>query len=1306
MRRLVILLGFFALGTAVVTAALNPSILILVEGPGDPAAPATGEGRQLANLLGHFSLEAEVRGIEGYTSGTLERYDRVFYIGFTAAHTPPEAFLKDAFAFRTPLTWIHTGIVAFASRYDLRERFGFTVPRMDSTTGFSRVDAGGRSYTKEEPNTHILEITAPDRVTVHARAVVPGTGASTPYIVQSGDFWYVADPPFSLATPTDRYILFADLLHDILGLAHEHSRSALVRIEDVNPMENPDKLRDVADLLSARGIPFLVAVSPIYVNPAEGLRVTLTQKPEIVDALQYMVRNGGTIVMHGTTHQYKGVTGADFEFWDEQRDGPIPGETADAHRRKIELGLREFMKNGLYPLLWETPHYAASSLLYSVLHEYFSSAVEQRLVINRSEYSQFFPYRIGRDLYGQTLYPENLGFVAIDEEGVTDTSAATTILEGAASMRGVRDAFVGHFFHAFADLRELERIVDGITALGYTYVDVRDEPHRASLKDRIILTGNQSAAVTLQDQYLTEVTMSREGEVVDRRTGADRIAGRITRDVRLEPGQMYIAEPSEFRERTTGFLAGAVRAVTSLFAPAAPPPHAWAEARPLILWNHYARGAAYNDQASFAAAFGALNIPVDTHFVGQRLAPGAHNIIIVPFGYVDSLRQEEFDLLVRWVDAGGFLITDTRNDLAVELGITFTEGVLPVTAVQDQLFPEERIVWHQPEPAVKFDTERDAEVFCADQATGAPLVVSTPYGRGSVLFFATRFDPLTHLGTSRYPYLMEYVRRAFGLGPIVRRDNLEMYFDPGFRNTVSIEHLVAQWVDQGIRRIHVAGWHEYPKYTYDYDRLIRLARGNGILVYAWLEPPQVSQKFWLEHPQWRERNIRGEDVRPSWRYPMAMTDPACLDAMIEHYTALLHRYDWDGVNIAEVYFEAGRGFTDPHLWTPAHPSAAGEVERRFGFALTAAFDERSPRYWKRNPEVRSALTSYRVEKLEQVYRRLFAAIRPIRTADPGFDVLVTAMDALGSPELREQIGVDMGSILRLQQEEGFGLCVEDPEPLWSREPTRYAEIGRRYREILGDAGHLLLDLNILAFRKPEAVTPFPTLIQTGTEAFHLLRSAGQGAPRVVTYAESSVNPQDMVFLGYAAATDVELRREGAEFVSSSTSSFLLQFPEGVREISVDGVHTLAVRGNLFLVPAGRRRITQSPDPAHELSMHQLQPRLLSATGNILDIRYGARTVTFTYASAGRMLAMFDREPVGLVLDGSSAPVRAHKGFAGSSLVLPPGTHTVEVVVGDLVTYGVTMTSLWSSTGIAAFGLAASSLLVLLYAWRRLRRRTA
>ncbi len=1282
-------------------------ILILVEGRTDPKSQAIGDGRQLANLLGHFHTTVSVQGVDSYVPGMMKSYDLTFYIGFTLEDRVPQKFREDLFNGDVPLVWIHTGFAGLSAVSDVKKRFGFFVSGIDSSGDFDRVVWGEKVFTKDEPNINVVHITDQRRVRVLASATSSRSRRQLPYIVRSGSFLYVADCPFAEAGPTDRYLLFADMLHDILGEQHEESHTAIIRIEDVNPLENPDKLRDIADILSSRGIPFLVGVIPIYVDPEQGLRVTLSDKPEIVDALKYMVRNGGTIVMHGTTHQYKGVTASDFEFWDEKVNGPIAGETAEADGKRIEVGIQEFMKNGLYPLAWETPHYAASALFYQTIARYFSTAVEQRLVIENFDYSQYFPYVINQDIYGQKIYPENLGFFPLELEGAEKEQFLQNILAAARTNLQVRDGFASHFFHAFVDLSVLERLVDGIQSMGYTYMDLREQSNWVKTRDRFLCSGNQSYAITLNDQYLQEAVFDRDGELIQKSVSDSRIAGLVQRSVRLEPGQFYKAEPVEFRERKLTFMESLLGGVSALYDRLFAPVRTWDEARCAILWNHFARGGGYNDQASFAAVFRSLNIRVDTIFTGQSLTLSGYNLVIVPYAFVDSMTQHEFDVVTKFVEDGGCLITDTRNALAEELGIRFGGSALNVSRVLDRLFPEEHIAWRYQEPAARCEYDQLDEVFCVDFVTEAPLVIGKKAGKGKVIFMGTRFDPYSQLGYSHYPFLMDYVRRYFSLGPVVRRDNLEMYFDPGFRRTQSIEQLVKLWVRDGIRRVHVAGWHQYPKYTYDYDRLIRLAHANGILVYAWLEPPQVSQKFWLEHPQWREKNYRGEDVRPSWRYPVALTDTACLTAAVGEYTAFLRKYDWDGVNLAELYFEAGRGFADPALWSPMHPSAVSEVRAAYGFDLRTIFDPKSAAYWKTNSRTREAAVEYRTGKLKEVYLRLLSLFRELSGAKSGFQTIVTAMDGFNSPELREYIGVDMPAILGLQKEYGFVLQVEDPEHLWSTEPTRYLEIGRRYSPLVSEPSKLMLDLNILSFRKADQVTSFPTLIPTGTESYELVHSAALGAGRSTVYSEASVNPQDLPLLPYACAAQTSWSTGAAGDTIVAPFSVGVKMPMRVRELSVDGLHITPGRDNVFLIPAGTHHIVVSPDAAVELSEHQIQPRILSLTGSLLSATYGMRSVEFEYEGDSRVLVAFDSQPTDALLDGHPYSFRALKGNDCYTMMLPQGRHSVAVTVGGVFSYGVNITSFWSTTGIAIFGLLAVTILLLMYVlWVVVRRRAA
>ena len=1098
----------------------------------------------------------------------------------------------------------------------------------------------------------------------------------------------------------------ADLL-DFLGENHEESHSALIRIEDISPLDNPDHLREIADILSAKGIPFLVGVIPFYVDPGQGIRVSLSDKPDLVDALKYMVHNGATIVMHGVTHQYKGVTASDFEFWDASTNKPIKQQTAEQISQKLEMGIQEFMKNGLYPLVWETPHYTASFLLYQTVSKYFGAAMEQRLAIEDYDYSQYVPYVVKSDLFGQRLYPEDLGYVPLNPDKAISETYVQGILKGAKAMLAVRDGYASNFFHSFLDLDLLRELVDGIQKLGYTYVDLSEQTNWVKTSDRVILSGSQSYQITLKDQYLAEAYFDTDGEVVKRIVSDNRMNGSVSRSIELKPGETYKAEPSEFHPHDLNFaekvVAKANQMVNKMFVSEAD----WSGARVAILWNHHARGASYNDQASFVSVFRSVNINVDTIFVGQQIHLQNYNLLIAPFGFIDSLKPPDYDAIVKFVQQGGNLITDQKNDLAEELGIHFSQTQLTVRNIIDPYYQDEPISWRNFELVHRLTVENVDEVFCKHAATGAPIAIGVTFGKGKVIFFGTSFDPLTRLGYSHYPYLLDYVKRYFRLGPIIRSENLEAYFEHGYRPTWSTEDLVKLWVRAGIRRIHVGGWHEYAKYTFDYARLIRLAHANGILVYAWLEPPEVTQQFWRDHPEWREKNYKGDDSPQAWRYAVALTDSVCVDSMVVKYMRLLESYDWDGVNLAELYFESGKGFETPLLFSPMHPSAVREVRKKYGIELTKIFDQTSPWYWKTNPAVESTIVDYRINKLDELYNRLLRKFTDHARSKPGFQIIVTAMDSYGSPELREELGVDMTHILALQKRYGFSLQVEDPQRLWSTDPLRYIKIGKTYRQIVSDSTKLLLDLNILSFRKPGELTPFPTLIQTGTECFLMVHAAALGAPRFTYYSEQSVNAQDVPFLASAAAHDISYKRTGNAYTIEAKHSFILKLPKEIPQVLLDGMLVTSSRENLYFIPSGSHIVDVNLGASGAFSTSQLQPRIISASADVSALSYGMRTAAFTYDSGERFLVSFSNEPTKVELDGQHFNFTALKGNDCYTISFPPGKHDVSITTGDTFSYGVNVTSLWSTTAIAMFGFLAVVLLLGMYfVLKLLHRRTA
>jgi uncharacterized protein YdaL len=1304
----VLLCLFFAFQGSIASAQEFQAkhVLILFEGNDVSSNLGRGDARELAMLLGHFSVDYKIQGVEAYTSGELNSYDMTFFIGYSKRYDPPERFMKDVYTTERHLVWMNTGVERFAKQYDLAKRYGFTFTRFDTSLHFDEVRVGKRTFTKGEPNLNIISVTNEHKAEVLAMAYSPSSRRESPYMIRSGNFLYIADSPFASATETDRYIYFADMLHDLLGQQHDEIHRALIRIEDVDLFEHPNRLRDIADLLSSKNIPFLVGIIPFYVDPDAGIRLSLSDKPEFVDAIHYMIAHGATIVMHGVTHQYQGVTATDFEFWDGSMDRKIKGDSKEYVEKKIKMGLEECWKNNIYPLLWETPHYTASQLDYSVFGEFFGTAMEQRLVLDNSEWSQYFPYIIENDIFGQRIIPENLGYIPLNDTAEVEEQAVQHLLRGAEAQLAVRDGFASAFIHPFIDIKYIEKYVDGILDLGYTFMDVKNEPNTVQLKDRLVATGQDSIKIVLEDQYVRETWLRSDGKVDHWEISQERVHDVFQKIIQVPQGEIYIAEPSEYREAELSFLDKVKEQVLSTWDNVFQGQESADEARVAILWNGHVKGSAFNDASSFISAFHSLNIPVDT-LAGDTIGDlGEYNLLIIPYHTVEHLSNQEYDRIVQFVDGGGNVITDGKNGLAEELGVKFASSSIKVERMRDRLYPEDVLVLNSPEIMTRFEVNSSDEIFCTDERTEAPVAIGRKYGDGKFLFLAMRFDPVSTGGYSRFPYLLEYVRKYFMLQPILRRENLEVYFDDGYRHNVSIEDLVKRWTMAGIRIVHVVGWHQYPTWTYNYERLISLCHANGILVYAWLDPPQVSEKFWKEHPDWQEQNYKGEAIRPSWRYPMALTNTECLKSVKATFKEFLEKYDWDGVNLAELYFDAGNGPHDPRFLTPMHPSAREEFRKKAGFDPRLLLDQLSPYYWKTNPEAWKQFEDYRVDVLTRFHDEFLQMIKEIQIKKPHLEAIVTAMDNLGNPELRTNNGVDINRIIELQKRYNFTLQVEDPQSEWSKDPRRYRQMGERYRSLLKQGAKIMVDLNILQFRDEKKPTPFPTLVQTGIESYQMAHSAALGSDRFSIYSESSVRPQDLRMMSYAASSPAVMQRIPGGWKLQTPFPVVMELPPDYSALkSSTGERITSDRG-MFFIPAGSHTLMAEVHTATDpFSSRPTGGKILSITGELTALSTSNRSVTFTYTSESRCIASFSHRPFTIFVDEKESAIEPMEGYRRFSVMLPQGNHTVIAVLETTVSYGVDITSFWSSWLIVGFGMLSGAALLTFYTVVRVSRRS-
>ncbi|MFE3601811.1 DUF2334 domain-containing protein [Streptomyces sp. NPDC059142] len=477
----------------------------------------------VANLGGHFGTVV-AKPVQEYTPELMEAFDATVYIGSTyygeeLPDAVPEDFYLDTLLSERPVIWIGENIWNMANSISLQEfqyRYGWdptsSFYETDGSVGqISRVDYKGQQLTRKIPagqdagvlHPHITAAAGDPQVTEVARAVdtAGGTTRTSPWAIRSGNLTYIGEIPFTYVSETDRILAFQDMLFDALAPGTAEQHRAMVRLEDITPLSDATSMRAIADYLKSKNIPYGINVIPVYSDP-KGVQnngvartVRLSQRPALVNTLKYMLANGAVLMDHGYTHQYgnadnpyNGLSADDFEFFRAHvdatdtviYDGPATEDSAEWAQGRVTAALAEFARVGLpQPRLWVTPHYAASATDYRVFAQNFEARMERPLYFagtlsgqptDSSRYlGQFFPYPV-TDVYGSKVLPENLGSYEPDAHNNNPPRLAADLVKNAKANLAVRDGFASFYYHPYQPVEPLKETVEGILALGYTFV--------------------------------------------------------------------------------------------------------------------------------------------------------------------------------------------------------------------------------------------------------------------------------------------------------------------------------------------------------------------------------------------------------------------------------------------------------------------------------------------------------------------------------------------------------------------------------------------------------------------------------------------------------------------------------------------------------------------------------------------------------------------------------------------------------------------------------------------------------------------
>ncbi len=650
-----------------------------------------------------------------------------------------------------------------------------------------------------------------------------------------------------------------------------------------------------------------------------------------------------------------------------------------------------------------------------------------------------------------------------------------------------------------------------------------------------------------------------------------------------------------------------------------------------------------------------------------------------------------------------------RTPLAEQAGFSFDSGTFPAKQVRDLLMPEVPIEWSAVAEVQRFVPPPISAPLVVEADSERPLAVASRVGEGVVIYLATELDPVTGLGYTRFPFLAQHLRQRFNLEPLVSADGVEFYFDPGFRENIPVEELVKAWHNEGVRAIYAAAWHAYPKWTYDYDLLIRLCHAQGIAVYAWIEFPEVSQKFWEEHPEWRDKTATGRDAIIGWRKFMNLANPDCRAAALRFLDELLSRHDWDGVNIAELCFDTDDGLLKPDGYIPMNAEVCRQFQEQGGFDPHLLFDEASTNFWKKNPAALARWTAFRCG----LTRDWLAEVLGIIRGRP-LDVIVTALDSFSVPRVIERTGCDSRDVVGLMDRFDFTLQVEDPEEMWGAAPTRYLQFGDVYRKLVKDPSRLMFDINVVKDREQGNA---PTELPCGLElALTAQAAAAAGNGRVGLYSEASVLLQDRELLPFIMGSAARVNSGSNGVTVSAGRPVRLQFerpqePSRWSELFgrsraskkplvpiVDGQPWIFGGNGTALLEPGEHRFTglETPSMKRPVWIHDMTAPFTSAA----PTRFG---LGLDYTSPRRAWLTISREPSVVLSDGQPLTGAVARSGYDWIITLPAGQHRFEFREATTIAKVVEETGEEALSSIAWIGTRGLVFVLGLYGMSRLRR---
>jgi hypothetical protein len=657
------------------------------------------------------------------------------------------------------------------------------------------------------------------------------------------------------------------------------------------------------------------------------------------------------------------------------------------------------------------------------------------------------------------------------------------------------------------------------------------------------------------------------------------------------------------------------------------------------------------DYSAIGAIFSCVGYDViQGSFEDYKKLNDTNCIFVIPENEAERLNVEDSTYIVENIKAGQKIITWGKSSLSDGLGITFLDDIEKIegyTWIDKSDIP---ISFKNSATFEQFTFEDSFNVLAEDKEQN-PVMISGSYGKGDFIYSGIPFISRSGSSYEHFPFIMDAVKEQFSITPSFAREDLAFYVDIEYHRSENPAELADRIKRYGADQINLSAWYSPEKYGDAYKEIIEECHKRGISVFAWFELPFVSTDFWDNHPEWREKTASGEDAHIDWRRLMALNNPEALEEIKKYTKDLVTDFDWDGVDIAEIYFESpGQGFDEKEKFTPMNDSFRKSFLEKYKVDPIEAFDPLSVYYWEYNKKMKQNIVEYRVELITKLHEEFLLLCEELKKEKPYLKTCVTVIDSIADRNMREHIGVDAEAIAMLQDKYHFMLQIEDPFTLWNLGPDRYRVIGEEYRNIMSSGDALAIDINVID-RGGEV---YPTKKQRGVEIYQLINGASKYTDKVILYALATLEKTDMELVPYTRSNDIDFLYTSAnEYAIKADKRFIWNTDTRGRTYYIDGEKWPFVSKQGVIIPGGEHKLKVAAEE------NKSNLFIESINVEISDVSQD-ESINFSYSSDGRFYLVASKKPSKIKIDGHFFDSQIKENGNHYTIILPEGNHDVKL----------------------------------------------